>query len=87
MKKLFEILKSTFSDKHVAARKCGFQGKIFDNMCFNYIKKSTLPHISALLEHCLPRTSFDKDLEHATQFERKREFELDEKKANELARI
>ena len=37
----------------VAAKKCGFQGKIFDNMCFNYLKNCTLPHISALLEHCL----------------------------------
>ena len=37
--------------------------------------------MSALLEHCLPGTSFDKALEHATHFERKRENELDEKKS------
>ena len=79
VEKLYEILKSTFSDKHdwqnilmnikqnleekikafsvrfrVAAKKSGFQEKIFDNMCFIYLKKCTLPHISALLEHCLP---------------------------------
>ena len=59
----------------VAARKCGFKGKILDNMCFNYLKKCTLPHISALLDHCLPGTSFEIALEHAIQFERKREAE------------
>ena len=63
----------------VAALKCGFKGKILDNMCFNYLRKCSLPHISALLDNCLPGTSFDIALEHAIQFERKKEVEGDKK--------
>ena len=63
----------------VAARKYGFHGKFFDNICFNYLKKSALPYISALLDNCLPGTSFEVALEHAIQYERKKEAEGEKK--------
>ena len=45
------------------------------------IKKSALPHILALLNNCLPGTSFEVALEHAIQYKRKKEAE-DGKKNN-----
>ena len=75
-----------FADRlRVAALKCGFKGKILDNMCFNYLRKCTLPHISALLDNCLPGTSFDIALEHAIQFERKKEVEGEKKNSKRKA--
>lgn len=59
----------------VAARKCGMQGDILDNMCVNYLKKSCAPYLSALLNNCLPNTPYDQIVEHAIQYERRQELE------------
>ena len=57
-----------------AARKCGFNRKILDNMCFNYLKKCALRHIFTL-----SRTSFDIALEYAIWFKRNKKLEVDKK--------
>ena len=72
-----EKIKSFAVRLRVSARKCGCIGKKMDNVCLNNLKKCTIPHISALQDHCLPGISFKIALIHAYQFERKREVELD----------
>ena len=61
----------------VAARKCGFQGPMLDNMCVNYLKRSCLRYLKSLLGNCLPGTPYDVVVEHAIQHERARELELE----------
>ena len=56
-------------------------------MCFNYLRKCALPHISALLNNCLLGTSFYIALEHAIQIDRKKEVEGDKKTVSEKDQI
>ena len=64
----------------MAARKCGFQGDMLDNMCVNYLKRSCAPYLSSLLNNCLPSTPYDQIVEHAIQFERRLDMEKGDKK-------
>ena len=59
----------------VAARKCGFQRDMLDNMCVDYLKRSCAPYLSLLLNNCLPSTPYDQIVEYAIQFERRQEIE------------
>ena len=64
----------TFSVRlRVAARKCGFKGSSLDTMSVTCLKRGCAPHLSNLLDHCLPHTPYDEIVEHAIQFERKQE--------------
>ena len=70
----------------VAARKCEFKGPMLDNMCVNYLKRSSLPYMRSLLTYCLPGTQYDVIVEHAMQHERAREQEpeLNRKSTNKI---
>ena len=57
----------------VTARKVGLSGKSLDKMCVNVLKTSSGPYLAALLDNCLPTTSYDEIVEHAMSFERKRD--------------
>jgi len=57
----------------VAARKCGFKGTSLDTMSVTCLKRGCAPHLSNLLDNCLPHTPYDEIVEHAIQYERKQE--------------
>ena len=69
MRKYYFLSRTYAVRLKIAAKKTGLKDKMLEEHCTTYLRNGCLPKIREVINNCLPNTSFDTMMQHATNYE------------------